>query len=203
MQENRSSEHDDSSSPENSRSTGSGGCGPRFMRRSTSPAMSVASSMSEHSDFRPSSTGNRLLVNGGGMQSAQGFRPVHIPSLTSALSPHLLCPVCKKKQTLRVTIDEERSLGAAGVLSFMCSSCKEPTVHVPASPALAGKEKCAASRAESSRGARICSMLNASFPFGFARHTWPWLGSAGPAAGASVQGGDHTRARYCMWQPGV
>ena len=116
--------------------------GLRFMRRSTSPAASMASNMSDLSDLRPSSTGNRLLVTSNDIQCAEGFRPVHIPSLTSALSHHLLCPICKKKDTLVVGIHEERSLGAAGVLNFKCTHCKETTVQVPTSPSIAsGKKK--------------------------------------------------------------
>ena len=129
---NGASEDDGDEPSEKSPSSGSSnGSGPRFMRRSTSPALSVGSNTSEHSDFRPSSSRNRLLVGASQIQSAQGFRPVHIPSMTSALSPHLLCPKCKKKGTLTVGMETERSLGAAGVLNFICSQCKEQTVSVP------------------------------------------------------------------------
>ena len=41
-----------------------------------------------------------------------------------------------------VGIHEERSLGAAGVLNFKCTHCKETTVQVPTSPSIAsGKKK--------------------------------------------------------------
>ena len=89
------------------RDSGSSGSGPRFMRRASSPALSVVSHTSEHSDFRPSSTRNRLLTSPPAVQPAQGFRPVHIPSLTSALSPHLKCPDCRRTGCLHISISDE------------------------------------------------------------------------------------------------
>ena len=51
-------------------SSGSSASGMRFMRRSTSPAFSIASNMSELSDLRPSATGNRLVSIPQGQKAA-------------------------------------------------------------------------------------------------------------------------------------
>ena len=104
----------------------------KYTRRSVSPAASVASLTSEQSEYRPSSTGNRLLVSNKEPPIAQGDRPVHIPSLSNSLRPHLLCPGCRSQGKLAIHIDDEKSLGAAGVLNFRCSRCDDITSDGPA-----------------------------------------------------------------------
>ena len=108
-------------------------------KRAVSPSLSILSNGSGDADYTPSASGNRLVKLRAAPAVAQGFRPVHIPSLSAALKHHIVCPICMRKDVVTATCDEEVSLGVAGILQFRCSHCQEATIQVPTSPAIPGK----------------------------------------------------------------
>ena len=108
-------------------------------KRAVSPSLSILSNGSGDADYTPSASGNRLVKLRAALAVAQGFRPVHIPSLSAALKHHIVCPICMRKDVVTASCDEEVSLGVAGILQFRCSHCQEATIQVPTSPAIPGK----------------------------------------------------------------
>ena len=102
-------------------------------KRAVSPSLSILSNGSGDADYTPSASGNRLVKLRAAPAVAQGFRPVHIPSLSAALKHHIVCPICMRKDVVTASCDEEVSLGVAGILQFRCSHCQEATIQLRAS----------------------------------------------------------------------
>ena len=90
-------------------------------KREVSPSPSGFSVGSNEADYQQSASGNRLVKLRAAPAVAQGFRPVHIPSLSAALKHHICCPIWDSA-TVRYRPD-------SALLLIECSSRTERRSH--------------------------------------------------------------------------
>lgn len=94
-------------------------------------------------NLRVSSSGNRLVYADSALRDtvppdrATGARVQDMALLDSTMAPHLSCPKCERRGTLRCTQNNQVDrAGLGGNLQWWCSRCKANTITLPMSRTL-------------------------------------------------------------------